>query len=194
MSAIFNDDKNRLQKVTDDLYCRIEIAEKRRKKIVPVIGYENAHNAHLSSFAISIEDFCRGTSSNQFVFLNNANDSCIEIGVRCFTDVQVFLDAEGKAKTLQEQCLSPCGKVQIRDDTIMTMIYTIPKGVCVAKLRKNGHRYYMTPLSLAMDECGTFILCVKKNKDSLYAFYNTPNYVCLIRFVHITDPEFQTAK
>ena len=182
VSEVFHNDITGLQKVTDELYYQIEIAERSRKKIIPVTGYENARNAYHASFTISIEDICRKTSSYQLIFLNNANDSCFDIGVRCYTDIQGYLGTEDYAKSLQGKCLSSCGEIQIRNDSIITFLYEIPVNVHVAKLNKVRCRYVMSPIATDMDDCGVFVLTVPKNEESIFAFYNTPNYICLIRF------------
>ena len=52
VSAVCPNDTNRFRRVTDDLYCQIEIAKKRRHRILPIVGYENASHAHFSSFPV----------------------------------------------------------------------------------------------------------------------------------------------
>lgn len=180
--VVFHDEIKGIQKVTDELYYQIEIAERSRKKIIPITGYENVRNAYHASFAISIEDICCKTSSYQLIFLNNANDSSFEIGVRCYTDIQRYLGTEEYAKSLQGKCLSSCGEIQIGNDSIITFLYEIPVNVRVAKLNKVRSRYVMSPIATDMDDCGFFILTVPKNEESIFAFYNNSNYICLIRF------------
>ena len=180
-SAVFPDDTNRFQRVTDDLYCQIVIVKRSRQRILPIVGYENISHAYFSSFAISITDFCPLTGSVQYVYVNDSTDSCLEVGVRCYSDCPTIIVDENTT-SIPEQCLSVCEGYRIGNDSVLTTIYEIPQVVNVAKLSKSGHRYSMSSLTLTMDECGVFILCVAKNKESLYAFYGNTNDVCLIRF------------
>ena len=182
VSAVCPNDTNRFWRVTDDLYCQIEIAKKRRHRILPIVGYENASHAHFSTFTISVTDLCPLEGLFQYVYLNDSDDSCLEVGVRCYKDCTTQIVNAEKETSTPGHCLSICEGRRIGNDSVLTTVYVIPQDVNVATLRKSGCRYFMSPLTSAMDECGAFILSVPKNKESLYAFYNTQDYVCLIRF------------
>lgn len=182
VSAVCPNDTNRFRRVTDDLYCQIEIAKKRRHRILPIVGYENASHAHFSSFTISVTDLCPLEGLFQYVYLNDSDDSCLEVGVRCYKDCTTQIVNAEKETSIPGHCLSICEGYRIGNDSVLTTVYVIPQDVNVAKLRKSGCGYFMLPLTSEMDECGAFILSVPRNKESLYAFYNTPDYVCLIRF------------
>ena len=190
VSAVFPNDTNTFRRVTDNLYYQIEIANKSRHRILPIVGYENASHAHFSSFAISIMDLCPLEGLFQYVYLNDSDDSWLEVGVRCYKDCTTQIVDVEKEKSIPGHCLSICEGYRIGNDSVLTTVYVIPQDVNVAKLSKSGCSYFMLPLTSEMDECGAFILSVPKNKESLYAFYNTQDYVCLIRFVPIELMDF----
>lgn len=181
-SSLFYEDTNSFIKVSDALFCQKEIAEINQHTIARVQGYENQRNAYQASFALTLWDWCRETGLNQHVFMNEIGDSTMEIGVRCYSDSRTFLGKEEVENSLHGECLTRCSGEKVGKDSILTMIYTFPQDIHAARLYQYGHRCYLLPLDVEMNECGIFILRIPTNEESVYTFYNTPNYVCLIRF------------
>ena len=180
--SLFDEDTNSFIKVSDALLCQEEMAEINQHTIACIQGYENQRNAYRASFALTLWDWCRETGQSQHVFMNEIGDSTIEIGVRCYSDSRTFLGKEVTANSLHGECLTTCSGEKIGKDSILTMIYTFPQDIHVARLYQFGHRCYLLPLDVEMDECGIYILRIPTNEEGVYTFYNTPNYVCLIRF------------
>ena len=186
-SVLFSDDTNSFIKVNDELFCQTEIVERNQFEISRIQGYERQRSAHQKSFTLTVLDFCRETGFNQHIFMNATSDSSIELGVRCYSGCRTYLGKAEVAESLQGQCLTTCIGYRIGKDSLLTTIYTVPKDVQVAKLYKLGHRCFLLPIDLEMDECGIFILRIPANKESIYAFYNTPNYICLIEQYNLDE-------
>lgn len=182
-NTLFSNDTLVINHLTDNLSYEICIVRKKHDKLLRLNSYEEARNAFMSSFAISLSDFSRDLQCYQNILVEQNDDESVKVGVRCFTDPHWVLVNVNELETSSGRCFSVTKGTPVNADTILIEEFVVPEGVVVSNVERVRNRYVFAPLSYGIDECGIIILTIPNDKESIFAFYDSSKYIQLLRFV-----------